>query len=373
MGGKSLSPKFNRGELQMKKWAMLVFISCFSAWSQSEVKTSVFGDFRLRHEAIESEGVTGKDHYDHLRVRARLGVKSQVSDVLNTEVRLATGGGGTSTNQTFSGTKNYDVKVDRAFFKYSFIENALLRGGRTESPFLSVGENSMLLDSDLNFDGASLSYILNSNHMTYQLVLAHSILSENSTTTSTSTVYDTTLNSAQLAIRYASEVQTALLTLTAHSFNHVKNNSVIVAASGNSTTGTFYTYGYNVTSVGLEYGYKSEIPVTLFAEMATNGSVSQENKAVIYGIKVNKLKKKGDWMLMVDSRELEKDSTLGALTDSDSFAGGTNGRSLNTSVGYNLDDQVNLMVTHMTGETLIADGETALDRNRVQVDFGIKF
>ena len=61
------------------------------------------------------------------------------------------------------------------------------------------------------------------------------------------------------------------------------------------------------------------------------------------------------------------------MTDSDSFGGGTDGRSLNTTLAYNLEDNANIMLTYLSGKSGIASGETAVDRNRVQADLNIKF
>lgn len=353
---------------------VLAFIAGFSASAQNEIKTSLFGDIRVRHEANEEEKSTGKDNYDHLRLRARLGVKAQFNEQLTSEFRLATGEGGTSTNQTFSGTRNYDFKLDRAFLKYALNENTFLRAGRTDNPFVLVGENNMLFDSDLNLDGVSLSYTHKTELMSYQLILAHSILREYSNSGGT---VDSKLNSAELAIRYAGDVQSLMLTIAEHMFSNLKNTATIVGFLGNSSTGTGaagrYNYNYDVTAIGLEYGYKASIPITLFIEGANNNKASKDDAALIYGIRLNKVKKQGDWSMSVDSREVESDATLASLTDSDSMMGGTNGRSVNTSIGYGLDDNSNLMATYYMGEKNIASGQTKVDRNRLHVDLSVRF
>lgn len=340
------------------------------AFAQTEIKTTVFGDIRLREEALEVEGGTGKDNYDQLRLRARLGVKAQIHESLSTEFRLASGAGGTSTNQNFSGTKNYDFKLDRAYAKYTPQEVFMLKAGRTDSPYVLVGENNMLFDSDLNFDGASAVYTGKADNMSWQIILAHSVLTESANNVPNA---DAFLDSAEVTFRISGETQSILITAAEHSFKNVKKNAVVVGSSGNTTSGGAYAYGYDVTSVGLEYGLKLSLPIIFFAEMAQNNQVSKNNSALIFGIKLNKLKTQGDWMVAVDSREVEKDATLGSLADSDAFGGGTNGRNLSASFGYALDDNSNLMATYMKGETLIASGETSVDRNRVQVDLNIKF
>lgn len=362
----------------MKKLTLAFgLLAGLTAFAQTEIKTSVFGDLRFRNESIEAEGVTGKDNYDHLRLRARLGVKAQINETLSTEIRLATGTGGTATNQTFgnpannNGSRNYDFKLDRAFFKYSADNKLVFKAGRTDNPFVSVGDNNMIFDGDLNFDGASISYTHKLESMSFQLVLGHTILIEGQTAAPKT---DVSMQSAELAWRMnMGEAHSLLVTVADHSANLKGQTALAMGALGNSVSGGAYIYNYDVTTVGLEYGLKTSVPLTFFAEMANNGRTSENDTATIYGVRVNKLKKKGDWMLSVDSREVEKDSIVGALADSDSYGGGTNGTSLNTSIGYGLDDNANLMVSYLTGKTLIASGETEVDRNRVQVDINVKF
>ncbi len=358
---------------------VLALIAGFSASAQTEIKTSLFGDIRVRHEANEEEdassnGINGKDNYDHLRLRARLGVKAQFNDNLTSEFRLATGEGGTSTNQTFSGTRNYDFRLDRAYLKYALNEFSFIRVGRTDNPLVLVGENNMLFDSDLNLDGASVSYTHKTELMSYQLILAHSILREYSNSAGT---VDSKLNSAELAIRYSGEVQSLMVTIAEHMFSNLKSTAAIVNFLGNSSSGAGaagrYDYNYDVTAIGLEYGYKASIPVTLFVEAANNNKASEKDAALIYGVRLNKVKKQGDWSLSVDSREIESDATLASLTDSDSMLGGTNGRSINTSIAYGLDDNSNLMATYYMGEKNIATGQPEVDRNRLHLDLSVRF
>jgi len=364
----------------MKKLTLVLgLLTAIQSFAQSEIKTTVGGDMRLRHESYDSKNGAGKDVYDILRLRARLSVKSQINETLSTEFRLATGTGGTATNQTFSGTRNYDFKLDRAFAKYAPNENVLVKAGRTDNPYIIVGEHNMLFDADLNFDGASVTYLHKAESFSAQLIFAHAILVES---TSKEPNADAKLNSAELALRFGSDTHGFLATFAEHSFQGLRGHaSVVVGATaaaadfqGNSFDSLNYRYNYDVTAVGLEYTYKGgSVPMTAFAEMANNNATSEEDTAVIYGVKFNKLKKKGDWMVSVDSREVEADSTLAAMTDGDTFAGGTDGRSLNTTLAYNLEDNANVMLTYLNGKTGIAPGGAKLDRNRLQVDLNIKF
>ena len=291
----------------MKKTTLaLGILTGLSAFAQTEIKTTVGGDIRFRYESLEVEGGAGKDNYDQLRLRARLAAKSQINETLSSEIRIATGTGGTATNQTLSGTRNYDFKLDRAFAKYTPNENMLVRVGRTENPYVIAGDNNMLFDGDLNFDGASASYTLKGNSLSTQLILAHSILTESAANVPNA---DSKLDSAELAFRFGSDTHSFLVTIAEHAFMGLRGMPSVLGGAvgfqGNSGNGTNYRYNYDLTAVGFEYGYKGgSIPMTFFAEMANNNATSKEDSAMIYGVKFNKLKKKGVWLLTVDSLEV---------------------------------------------------------------------
>lgn len=358
----------------MKHFALIAFLIFPSlVFAQFEPKTSLSGDLRLRDETVENEAAAGKDHYNQLKIRARLEFKAEIKENLAAEIRLATGPGGTSTNQTFSGSRNYDFRLDRGFFKYKPEENILVKAGRTDNPFVLVGGNNLLFDTDLNFDGASASYVNSQQDLKYQVILAHAVLTENSSSTAASARGDIKLNSIEFAIGAQGDVHSGLITLAEYVFQNTKDNSVVVSAAGNSVSGTNYLYNYDVTALGFEYGYASAVPFAVYAEYANNNRTSANDTAYLVGIRINKVKKKRDWMISFDTREVEKDSTLGSLTDGESFGGGTNGISFNTIFAYALEDSAQLAITYVDGGSQIAKGETTLNRNRVLLDLSIKF
>lgn len=360
-----------------KLFLSLTVLLATQAFAQTEIKNTFFGDIRFREEGLDNENVANaRENYDQLKTRVRIGARTQISDTLSTEIRLATGTGGISTNQTVgtNSTQNYDFRLDRAFAKITPNESLLIRAGRTENPFVIVGENSMMFDADLNFDGASVAYTHKMDATSLQLIVAHSILKES---TNAKTNADATLTSAELVARFGNDTHGFMVTVAEHVYSRIKGNVAVVGFNGNTSTGSgagVYAYDYDVSDFGLEYAYKGmSVPVTLFAEMAKNNRTSNEETGLIYGVRVNKMKKKNDWMLSVDNREVQANSTLASLADSDAFNGGTNGRSLVTSAGYAFDDNANVVASYCSGQYGIASGETEVDRKRVQLDLNIKF
>ncbi len=103
---------------------------------------------------------TRENRLNRLRVRARLGVKADISKEVQIGVRLATGDDNSpiSTNQLLGGgLAKKNIWVDQAYVKLSPTKWGSLTFGRMPNPFST---SDLLFDEDLNFDGvsAALSY-----------------------------------------------------------------------------------------------------------------------------------------------------------------------------------------------------------------------
>jgi hypothetical protein len=92
------------------------------------------------------------------RLRARLGVKAQITDWIGADIRLATGADNSpvSTNQTLgaNGTGNYHLWLDRASIRLTPVRDVNIDVGRFANPFWT---SDLLFDNDMNFDGVAIS------------------------------------------------------------------------------------------------------------------------------------------------------------------------------------------------------------------------
>jgi len=103
---------------------------------------------------------------DHFRTRFRLGLKAEVTQGLEANLRLATGNinNPVSTNQTLGNTgQKFDFNIDRAFLKYEGLDSnaynwMTLQGGRISNPFRST---NLVFDDDLGFEGFSSTFRYN--------------------------------------------------------------------------------------------------------------------------------------------------------------------------------------------------------------------
>ncbi len=92
------------------------------------------------------------------RVRLRLALNANVTSNVDAGIRITTGNTSdpVSTNQTLGNTGNkYSLVLDRAFLKLRPTDGLTLWGGRIPNPFFST---DLVWDSDVNFEGAALSY-----------------------------------------------------------------------------------------------------------------------------------------------------------------------------------------------------------------------
>ncbi|SAI65572.1 Uncharacterised protein [Bordetella ansorpii] len=99
-----------------------------------------------------------QDRRNLMRIRARLGVKAQLSEQWMAGIRLASGSDNSpvSTSDTLGGgMAKKDIWLDQAYLSYRPYEWATITAGRASSPFVS---SDMLYSNDLNFDGISAAF-----------------------------------------------------------------------------------------------------------------------------------------------------------------------------------------------------------------------
>lgn len=334
-----------------------------------------FGDFRYRYEDLYQEGATNSTLITH-KLRVRMGFKANPSEDTQFDLRMATANGRTSTNQTLgnanSAGANYDFKLDRASLTWNQIKPLKVQAGRMANPFFLPGDSDLVFDSDLNFDGLSTRYDA-------PQFFAQASSFQVDRTTTTNPDIDLKMNSLSAGYKMGSEADQRLTIGAAiHYLAGVKSHVVLATTAGNSTTGTgaaaTYNEDYRPIVVGVEYlKQTSTQPVTAFVEYVKNDAVSDENQGYLVGVKYGKLKDKGTWQLAADYRELKKDAALAAWTDSDSFGGGTNGRSLRVTAAYSVDKNFIASYSAYDGVFGIASGDTERKRSRSQLNIEAKF
>ena len=129
---------------------------------------------------------TREDRENLFRLRARLGMKAEISPQWTAGIRIGTG----SDNNPVSTTQNLgggfakkDIWLDQGYLNWKPTDELTLTGGRFANPFMST---DMLYSNDLNFDGvaAIFDHKLNRDWGVFGTVGAFPVDYTNDTTTS---------------------------------------------------------------------------------------------------------------------------------------------------------------------------------------------
>ncbi len=345
------------------------------------------GDLRYRHENVYSEGTTSPtpSAYDQHRIMFRLGSKVAMSPSADTEFRLSTGQGRTSTNQTIGdGFANLFILLDRAYFTWrpfsssgsaSAGPNVSFFGGRVKNFFFSPKGSDLVWDSDLNFDGLSATYAMDSDLKPF---VTGSFFWQKKNTTAENkdnhlvalqTGLTTKIASASLAAGIAIYHHTNMTAQTAIDATNFKGNT----STGSGATATYASH-FTTINPGVEVGFSAGgFPLTLTGDLALNPAATASNLGFLVGLTMGESKNPGDWRLSYDYRQLGADCTVAAYTDGDSFSGGTDARGHRLRFIYRVSAPLQVGATVFLGAKNISAGATASSRNKAHLDLTWSF
>lgn len=110
------------------------------------------GDFRLRYESID---VAGTAIQERARIRARASVSGKISENIELEFGIATGGSSpTSSTQTLGdGGSKKDLALDLASIKWTPVDGLHILAGKFRNPLFQVPSQTMLWDDEWRPEG----------------------------------------------------------------------------------------------------------------------------------------------------------------------------------------------------------------------------
>jgi hypothetical protein len=114
-------------------------------------------------------------------------------------------------------------------------------------------------------------------------------------------------------------------------------------------------------------------PLALFVQELSNMDADELDQGHLYGVALGKAKNLRTWEVGYSYVELEKDATLGMLTDSDRWGGGTDGQGHRVYAKYQLLKNLQLAATYLVGEKKISDADKTTDYERLQLDLAVNF
>ncbi len=349
------------------------------------------GDLRYRYESIQDEskkdaaGNTVERQRD--RIRARLGVESKITDTLRGVIQLSTGEKDPiSGNQTLGDAfSKKDMMLNLAYFRWTALDQdpqlVTLIGGKMANPFLCVSD--LVWDPDLTPEGLAAKAQAELGPLTVYGNGAYWWVQERSKEQD-----DTRMFGAQVALQVKPiDEITATLGASYYGFDEIAGYPVLDwqdtnNSYGNSTqneiagTTTNKVYAYDYAPVELFAKlivFLKRLPLTLYGQTVSNDEAPQKNTGFLVGVTLGRAKNPKTFAFDYRYGELEKDAVLGALTDSDRWGGGTDGRGHRVHAKYQFTKAFQAGLTFFSNERRISDPSKKADYERLMVDLVYTF
>jgi Putative porin len=338
------------------------------AWAS---RTVISGDVRVRQESISVQNQDPERAQDRQRIRARVGIVSQVTDEVEAGVRIASGSSNDprSTNQSLDNyfTKK-DLWLDRAYVNYhpTAVPGLKLIGGKMAQPWTS--EEQVIWDDDVNPEGVAGLY----SHKVGAVELFGSsgafTLKDNVNGQGVLFQDDLRLISGQLGANFKIADNFNVTVGGSVYHYHLDSDGAPLAVNGNTTTQFQLYEGFGQVDIG-------GLPFPLFVygqyvkNPSANGPQSDEDRAWLAGFKTK------IWRLdfNYNYRNVQRNAVIGAFTDSDFANGYTASRGSKFQLGYPITKNFAFTTTYFMTESNAASTEAGSDVDTWQIDFVAKF
>jgi hypothetical protein len=338
------------------------------AWA---AKTQFKGDVRFRQETVKNDGVPNTGDQDRQRIRVRLGAYTEINPQVDTGIRIATGNNNDarSTNQSLEGNfSKKDIWLDQGYVDYhpTAIKNLHLIGGKMPQPWVSMGD--IIWDNDISPEGLALTYKypLGSTAELFGSA-GHYTLQDNVDGEGKQFRHDLRLYAGQLGARFAI---TDNLKMTLGGSVYAYDNdedAATLAVNGNSPGEEFKVYeGFGQIDLG-----GLPMPLSLYGQIVNNDSASNDQdmgwlagvKTKFYGFGVD-----------YNYRDVQRNSVVGAFTDSDFANGFTGSRGSKLKVSYEIDKNFALGATYFMADSDYTNATLRDSKiNTLQLDAEAKF
>jgi outer membrane murein-binding lipoprotein Lpp len=336
----------------------------------STSKFSWVGDFRYRHEEIQTEGNVTDRSGDRLRLR--FGAQVKVNDTINAKVLFSSTNVGASnarsTNQTLgNGTANngaWDRKIlsiDQAYVDWKPFATTDVILGKMPMPWIRTA--SYFWDTDLTPEGGALKF----GHGMWFANASFMRMAEQDSATSVARSTDTNLVVMQAGIKPTFGATTLTLAASYIDIHHIQDQPVSVTGTGcpdfaaanptfagSSFGNTVYTDGTGANTCSLLLGGFEGIqllaqldfsigalPVMVFADLMKNNDApvnpvtnSKLDMGQSFGFMLNKASAVHSWEAGVLYQVDQKDAVFGQFVDSDFGSGITDTKGYALKAGF---------------------------------------
>jgi len=334
----------------------------------------VFGDLRYRHQ---SETQDPKQSRDMERLQAHFGVNAQIEENLKATLRLMTGSGATSGNQTLGdekapGMPRRTFGVDLAYFDFQAVQDLYFLGGKMPQPFVYAGKNQMLLDRDVTPEGLAAKYSVNviEKELDFFVQAGAFWIRENYDDQFGEEKTDNMLNGGQLGLQWKPDEWSVTLGFGSFGFTGLKDiPPASITDKGKANGNTLDINGNYPTNFDIQQEFLEikkrvgTVDVTAFYERLENIDADALNQANTYGVQFAYKA----WALNWAYEEVQKDAVVGLFTDSDFGGGVTSSRGSVWSLAYKFTKKVTMQYTVYKNENAIDVAPTKYDRSHLDL------
>jgi len=340
------------------------------------------GDFRLRteHTYLDEKPSRIRNRY---QVRAL--IEGRVNEDLNAMVRLASGDLFSneyivSSNQTMD---DYDSKkpvwFDLAYFDWQAFNGFKVAAGRLPNYYWLPGKSQLVWDSDLSFEGGVFRFETEPSTLRLFAISGGYWLNERENT-STDPGPDLFLTASQIGTTVDTGSIYGGLAFGYHTFAGLKASPVVPGrANGNTIVDSKYRYGYDLVEVGFELGtHKWPFPIAIYENVVqnlnakdVNGIKTDENLAILHGVRIGKIKDIWSWQFDYSYREVESDALVAAFIEGDFAGGNTDARGHKLSMQVQPGQNAVFAVTFYGSEYQLKTKRK--HHERTQVDLSLRF
>lgn len=350
------------------------------AWVQ---RMKLSGDLRVRYQWQKRKGSANDRHRG--RYRFRIGVTTQIVDMVEVGFGLATGSGDPrSTNQTMQKTfQTEDIRIDYAYAKWTPDPRVDVYLGKFKRGGVLWSPTGAFWKGDINPHGISVA-------LTETEILDGVDLFFNA---GAWPLDDLSGANADPFLGYVQAgAETKLLdnmkikgAVTQYFMTGLKGKTLEHSSKTNTGAGSSgLTYNYNVVSPAMQLNISNPlgkdfklIPYAgLLGEYFYNPDPSEKNQGFAVGLRFghSRVRNAGQWQMSYTYSHIGKDAWLDTFTDSDAYGGATGVKGYNIKYSYGLNSRVALGLAfyHMELVDRHSDG-TRRPENLFQSDISFRF
>jgi predicted porin len=330
------------------------------------------GDFRYRYEHIDEEN---KDGRNRSRIRARTNLEADLSPTLEVGIGLATGGDDpVSSNQTIGGGgSSKDIKIDLAYFDWSGLENTNIIGGKYKNFLVRPAKKGLRWDGDWRPEGLGVIW---DNDFIFAQALGTWLEGDSKLGTEFAWAIQGGFNfntgdwgKMKIGAGYSVFDIAGRTPVFGEPGDFYGNTFRAIPIPGEDDPLLVFAYDYRNWEAFAEWKINKFL---LFANWTQNTEADENDTGYLFGAKYGSAKARGTWDITYFYEKLEKDATVGLLSDSDFGGGGTDAKGHVLSGTYAFHKNWNFKATYFINKIDLAADEDR-DFDRFQLDLNFKF